>query len=100
MIAGPDPRASDLLSGGPGSPGSPGGPGGRCLVIHNPTAGGRRRRKLEAALDELRAHGITVVLSDTGGPGDSETMARDVEDGLVSASEARQTYGMNVEKQP
>ena len=79
MIAGSDPRASDLLSGSPGSPGSP---GGRCLVIHNPTAGGRRRRKLEAALDELRAHGITVVLSDTGGPGDSETMARDVEDGL------------------
>ena len=57
-------------------------PGGRCLVIFNPTAGRRRRRRLDAALAVLRARGVVVRLAETAGPGDPETMARDVEDDI------------------
>ena len=52
----------------------------KCLIIYNPTAGSRRRRKLDAALATLRAKGVTVELVETTGPGDSEIMARDVAD--------------------
>ncbi len=52
----------------------------KCLIIYNPTAGNRRRRKLEAALSTLRSKGVSVELAETTGPGDSEVMARDVSD--------------------
>lgn len=55
-------------------------PSGRWLVIYNPTAGRRRRRRLDAALAVLRAQGVEVSLAETGGPGDPEAMARDAED--------------------
>ncbi len=53
---------------------------GRWLVIYNPTAGRRRRRKLDAALAVLRARGVEVRLAETAGPDDPEAMARDAED--------------------
>ena len=52
------------------------------LIIYNPTAGRRRRRRLDAALAVLRARGIAVELAETAGPGDSETLARDADDAL------------------
>ena len=73
MIVGSDPRPLGMSSGGPAR---------RCLVIYNPTAGRRRRRKLEAALAVLRTRDIAVDLADTTGSGDAETMARDIEDGV------------------
>lgn len=68
MTAGSDPTRLEKPSNGPD---------GRCLVIYNPTAGGRRRRKLKAALALLRSRGVAVDVADTRGPGDAETMARD-----------------------
>ncbi len=55
----------------------------KCLIIYNPTAGRRRRRKLDAGMAKLRDMEISVALAETTGPGDSETMARDAEDGLT-----------------
>ncbi len=54
--------------------------GSRCLIIYNPTAGKRRRRKLNAALATLRSTGVSVDLAETAGPGDAEVMARDAAD--------------------
>ena len=54
--------------------------GGRCLIIYNPTAGSRRRRKLDAALATLRSGGVSVDVTETTGPGDSEAMAKDAAD--------------------
>lgn len=71
MIVVPNPRSVDMPFGAPG---------GRCLVIYNPTAGRRRRRKLRKALAVLRSRGVAVELADTRGPGDSEMMAREVEE--------------------
>lgn len=56
--------------------------GSRCLIIYNPTAGDRRRRKLDVALATLRSRGLSVELAETTGPGDSEVMARDASDGV------------------
>ena len=54
----------------------------KCLIIYNPTAGSRRRRKLEAAMAALRDKGVTVELAETTGPGDSEVMAREADDSV------------------
>jgi diacylglycerol kinase (ATP) len=48
----------------------------RLLVIHNPTAGWRRRRRLRAVLEALADHGCAVTLRETTCRGDAETFAR------------------------
>ncbi len=52
----------------------------RLLVIHNPVAGRRHRRRYRATIAILRSHGCTVVERDTQGPGDAERFARDERD--------------------
>jgi YegS/Rv2252/BmrU family lipid kinase len=48
----------------------------RLLIIYNPAAGQRRRRRFEAVLGALRARGCPLVLRETAGPGDAEALAR------------------------
>jgi diacylglycerol kinase (ATP) len=48
----------------------------RLLVIYNPTAGGRKRRRLERWLAHLGRLGAEVTLSETEGPRHAETLAR------------------------
>lgn len=52
--------------------------GRRLLVIHNPVAGARRRRRFRAVLEALEAGGVRVTVRDTTGRGDAERIARDV----------------------
>jgi len=47
----------------------------RLLIIFNPTAGARRRRRFEAVLAELRRLGCEVTVRPTGGRGDAEQLA-------------------------
>ncbi|PWC84053.1 lipid kinase [Azospirillum sp. TSH100] len=47
----------------------------RLLVIHNPTAGGRRARRLRAVVSRLEARGIGVTVRPTGKRGDAEEFA-------------------------
>ena len=49
------------------------------LVIFNPTAGARRRRKLAMVLKELARRGCAVTLRATGARGDAERIARDAD---------------------
>jgi YegS/Rv2252/BmrU family lipid kinase len=53
-----------------------GGAGRRVLVIYNPTAGGRRRRRLEAVLRHLAEAGLVVTVRPTTARGDAEAFAR------------------------
>lgn len=46
------------------------------LVIHNPTAGWRRRHRLHAVLDALGHEGCSITLQETTGRGDAEAFAR------------------------
>jgi len=55
------------------APGAPHRP--RLLVVHNPTAGWRRRRRLAAVLAELERRGCEVVLRETTCRGDAEAFA-------------------------
>lgn len=48
----------------------------RVLVIHNPTAGGRRRRKFERVLNALVHTGVEVDVRPTTKRGDAEAFAR------------------------
>jgi YegS/Rv2252/BmrU family lipid kinase len=48
-----------------------------ALVIYNPTAGARRRRRIEAVLDGLTRQGCKPKLFRTGQRGDAERAARD-----------------------
>ena len=48
----------------------------RCLVIHNPTAGRRRKKRLAAVVERLRGLGCTVVSLQTSQRGDAEAFAR------------------------
>jgi YegS/Rv2252/BmrU family lipid kinase len=48
----------------------------RPLVIFNPTAGNRRRRRLESFLSALRAGGAAPELRETGKRGDAHAFAR------------------------
>lgn len=57
-------------------PEAPAGPD-RILVVHNPVAGRRRRRRFGAVLERLRTRGIEAVVRATGGPGDAERLARE-----------------------
>jgi diacylglycerol kinase (ATP) len=61
----------------------------RLLVIHNPMAGARRRRRFRATLAALEAAGAGIRVLDTGARGDAERMARDLAasgfDALVAA---------------
>jgi YegS/Rv2252/BmrU family lipid kinase len=50
----------------------------RILVIHNPSAGWRRRRYFASVLAELRAQGHTVAVVTTMQPGDARVFARDI----------------------
>jgi YegS/Rv2252/BmrU family lipid kinase len=50
----------------------------RLLVIHNPVAGARRRRRFRATLAALAAAGAAVRVLDTGARGDAERMAREL----------------------
>jgi YegS/Rv2252/BmrU family lipid kinase len=47
----------------------------RLLIIFNPTAGARRRRRFEAVLAELRRLGCEVTVRPTGDRGDAEQLA-------------------------
>jgi diacylglycerol kinase (ATP) len=47
----------------------------RLLIIFNPTAGARRRRRFEAVLAELRRLGCAVTVRPTGRRGDAEQIA-------------------------
>jgi diacylglycerol kinase (ATP) len=53
----------------------------RLLIIFNPVAGWRRRRRLAPVLDQLRAHGCAPVLRETAGPGDAERFAAEADPG-------------------
>ncbi len=47
----------------------------RVLLIHNPTAGWRRRRRLRAVLDELERRGCMVTVRETTCRGDAQRFA-------------------------
>lgn len=47
-----------------------------ALVVYNPAAGARRRRRVEAVLEGLARQGCRTKLFRTGGRGDAEDMAR------------------------
>jgi diacylglycerol kinase (ATP) len=47
----------------------------RLLIIFNPAAGWRRRRRLAPVLAQLRAYGCAYVLRETQAPGDAERFA-------------------------
>jgi diacylglycerol kinase (ATP) len=49
---------------------------GQITVIFNPTAGSRRRRRLDAALGALAEFGLVATVVETHGPGDAERIAR------------------------
>lgn len=51
------------------------------LIVFNPTAGRRRRRRLDQALDALRQHGIGFSLRETQGPAHAIAMAREAAEG-------------------
>ena len=51
-----------------------------ALVIFNPTAGWRRRRRLDATLRLLREAGVVCELAETRGRGDAEALAREAAD--------------------
>jgi YegS/Rv2252/BmrU family lipid kinase len=53
--------------------------GKRLLVIYNPTAGGRRKRRLQAVLERLRAAGASVELKPTLARGDAERFAAELD---------------------
>jgi len=55
----------------------------RVLVIFNPTAGARRRRKLDRVLNELETLGCAVTLRATAARGDAEAMARDADPAMI-----------------
>ena len=48
----------------------------RMTVVFNPTAGGRRRARLDETLKLLRASGCEVAVQATAARGDAETIAR------------------------
>jgi diacylglycerol kinase (ATP) len=50
--------------------------GRRMTVVFNPTAGGRRRARLDETLKLLRASGCEVAVQATAARGDAETIAR------------------------
>lgn len=52
-------------------------------VIFNPTAGGRRHRRLQAVIALLQGSGCVVTLHPTTGQGDAESLAREVKGGDV-----------------
>jgi len=54
----------------------------RVLVIHNPAAGWRKRRRLAAALSALSARGLMAELVLTTGPGDAACLAEAIEPDL------------------
>lgn len=57
----------------------------RLLVIHNPTAGGRRARRLRAVVSRLEARGLSVTVKPTGKRGDAEDFARGADPAEVDA---------------
>jgi len=57
----------------------------RVLVIHNPTAGWRRRRRFERILSALIAEGVDVDVRPTTKRGDAEAFARDADPATLDA---------------
>ena len=55
----------------------------RLLVIYNPAAGQRCRRRFEAVLAALRARGCRLDLRQTAAPGDAEALARAADPGAA-----------------
>lgn len=55
----------------------------RLLIIYNPTAGQRRRRRFEAVLGALRALGCRPDLRETAAAGDAEALARAADPGAA-----------------
>nr|WP_211113788.1 diacylglycerol kinase family protein [Azospirillum picis] len=55
------------------------------MVIHNPTAGGRRGRRLRAVTARLEQAGLAVTIRPTGRRGDAESFARAVQPGEFDA---------------
>jgi YegS/Rv2252/BmrU family lipid kinase len=51
----------------------------RLLIIFNPAAGLRRRRRLEAVLKRLRGRGCQASVRETTGPGDAERFAAEAD---------------------
>jgi YegS/Rv2252/BmrU family lipid kinase len=51
----------------------------RLLIIFNPAAGWRRRRRLAPVLAHLRAHGCALVLRETAAAGDAERFAAEAD---------------------
>ena len=51
------------------------------MIIFNPAAGWRRRRRLAPVLAQLRALGCPLVLRETQAPGDAERFAAEVDPG-------------------
>lgn len=79
----------------------------RVLVIYNPVAGARRRRRLEGVLHHLGARGCVVTLRETNGCGEARIFAQDAASGewdVVAAAGGDGTvnevinglYGLNV----
>ena len=65
-----------------GSAGAQGSAGRRrLLVIHNPVAGRRRRKRFQAVLNLLETDGDELLLRATEGPGDATRLARRIEAG-------------------
>jgi diacylglycerol kinase (ATP) len=69
------PLRNSIELGQPLQPSQASGPR-RLLVIYNPTAGWRRRRRLERTLDRLRRLGCAIELKATSARGDAEAIAR------------------------
>jgi diacylglycerol kinase (ATP) len=57
----------------------------RLLVLYNPIAGGRKRRKLKRFLAHLRRLGSAVTLSETRAPRHAEALARAADPGRFDA---------------
>jgi len=53
----------------------------RLLIIFNPVAGWRRRRRLAPVLAQLRAHGCALELRETQASGDAERFAAEADPG-------------------
>jgi YegS/Rv2252/BmrU family lipid kinase len=74
-----------MQAGGEGQMDKKEGRARRLLVVFNPTAGRRKRRRLDRFLSHLQALGSAVILRETEAPGHAEALARAADPGLVDA---------------
>lgn len=57
----------------------------RVLIIHNPTAGRHKRRRLIGVVDRLERHGCAVTIRETAKRGDAEDFAAHADSALFDA---------------